>query len=293
MKIIVTIPAYNEEETIAEVISGIHDVMTKSHYNYKILVLDDGSKDKTAEVARKNKAIVFSHQYNRGLAETFKTEIKESISLGADLIIHIDADSQYLPTDIPKLIEKYKEGYDLVLGSRFLGTIEEMPFVKKLGNRMFSAVISKILNFRVTDAQTGFRAFSKKVATELDIRSTHTYTQEQIIKAVKNRFRIAEVPIYFAKRKSGESRLIKNPFEYAAKAGINILRLFRDYEPLKFFGIIGGLIFSIGFIIGAWLLYLFLTLGKVGHTPSLILSILLLIVGIQIILFGLFADMRR
>src|SRR3989344_4476321 len=118
MKIIVTIPAYNEEETIAEVISGIHDVMTKSHYNYKILVLDDGSKDKTAEVARKNKAIVFSHQYNRGLAETFKTEIKESISLGADLIIHIDADSQYLPTDIPKLIEKYKEGYDLVLGSR-------------------------------------------------------------------------------------------------------------------------------------------------------------------------------
>ena len=292
MSIIVTIPAFNEEKTIAGVISNIKGVMKRNKYDYKILVVDDGSNDKTAEIAKKNGAIVYSHPKNYGLAETFKTEIDKCLKLGADIIVHIDADGQYLAKEIPKLIEEVKKGNDLVLGSRFKGKIEYMPFLKRIGNLAFSKVISNICGLKVSDAQTGFRAFTKEFAQKVKIRSTHTYTQEQIIRGVKEKFRINEIPVYFAKR-NGKSRLIKNPFSYAIRAWINLIRIYRDYEPLKFFGLIGFIFFIIGFLIGIWLVYLFLTTGVVGRIPSAILSFLFITAGIQIILFGFLADMRK
>src|SRR3989338_3742357 len=123
MKVIVAIPAFNEEKSIKEVISRVTKVMDAGRYNYEILVVDDGSKDKTAEIAKKAGAIVYSHPKNYGLAETFKTEIKRCLDLKADVIVHIDADGQYLPKEIPALIKEVKNGYDLVLGSRFKGKI--------------------------------------------------------------------------------------------------------------------------------------------------------------------------
>lgn len=287
--IIVTIPAYNEEKSIGLVIDNIKKVMNDNKYNYKILVINDGSKDKTAEVARSKGALVFSHQINLGLAEAFRTEMKKCIELNADIIVHTDADGQYLAKDIPRLISEIKNNYDLVLGSRFKGHIESMPLIKRLGNKAFAKVISKITKFPISDPQTGFRAFKKEVAEKVKIQSTHTYTQESVIRAIREKFRVKEIPVYFAKR-DGKSRLISNPFEYAIKAWINILRVYRDYEPLKFFGSIGLLFMSVGFLIGLWLFSLFLRFGRVGHTPSTILSMLLIIVGIQIILFGFFAD---
>ena len=224
MRIIVTIPAYNEEKTIAAVIKRIHEVMKSNRYNYNILVVDDGSNDDTAKVAKKSNAIVYSHPKNYGLAETFKTEIKKALELKADVIVHIDADKQYQPEEIPKLIKEIKNGYDLVLGSRFDGKIENMSLLKRLGNRVFSRVISNITKTKISDAQTGFRAFTREVAEKIGIISYHTYTQEQIIKAIKQKFRVGEVPIYFAKRIGSKSRLISNPFEYALKAWINIIR---------------------------------------------------------------------
>ena len=173
-----------------------------------------------------------------------------------------------------------------------MGKIDYMPLLKRWGNKAFSRVISKIVHLKISDCQTGFRAFTKKVAKEIDIISDHTYTQEQIIKAVKQKFKIKEVPIYFAKR-DGKSKLISNPFEYATKAWINILRIYRDYDPLKFFSWFGGIFSSVGLLIGLWLVYLFITTGKIHHVPSAILSMLLVIVGLQIILFGFFADMQR
>ena len=116
MKIIISIPAYNEEKTIASVISNIKKVMNSNNYNYKILVLDDGSKDNTAETTKKAGAIVYSHPYNYGLAETFRTEIQKCLDLKADIIVHIDADGQYLAEEIPNLIKEIENGYDLVLG---------------------------------------------------------------------------------------------------------------------------------------------------------------------------------
>jgi len=293
MKIIVTIPAYNEEKSIGILIKKIKNVMSKVKHNYQILVVDDGSKDNTASNARKAGAVVYSHPKNYGLAETFKTEIAKSLELKPDVIVHIDADMQYQPKEIPKLLEEIKNGYDLVLGSRFKGKIEEMPWIKRFGNIAFSKVVSQITSLQISDAQTGFRAFTRKVAESIPITSNHTYTQEQIIRAVKQKLKIKEVPIYFARR-NGKSRLIPNPFSYAIRAWINIIRTYRDYEPLKFFGVIGSIIFGIGILLGLYLVYFqFFGGGAFRHLGLMMLDILILSIGLQIIIFGFIADMNR
>ncbi len=292
MEIIITIPAYNEENTIGGLIKSIKEVMGRTKYRFRVLVVDDGSKDRTAIVAKNAGAVVYSHPKNYGLAETFRTEVERSLELGADIIVHIDADGQYLPKEIPKLVKEVENGYELVLGSRFKGEIEDMPLIKRLGNIAFSKVISQLTGTKISDGQTGFRAFTKKAAKEIPIISNHTYTQEQIIRAVNQKFRIKEVPVYFAKRK-GKSRLITNPFEYALKAWINIIRLYRDYEPLKFFGWSGFFVFFVGFLIGVYLIYLHLTEGIKGHSGLIMLDILFLSIGLQIIVFGFLADMYK
>ena len=293
MKAIVTIPAYNEEKTIGKLVSDIRKVMDKTSYDYEVFVLDDGSKDETADVAKKADAVVYSLPKNFGLAEAFKTEIEKCLELKADVIVHIDADRQYQANEIPKLLAEIKKGYDLVLGSRFKGKIEEMPLIKRFGNRAFSRVISQITGMEISDAQTGFRAFTKEVAKEISITSNHTYTQEQIIRAVKRKFRIKEVPIYFAKR-GDKSRLISNPFSYAIRAWINIIRIYRDYEPLKFFGIIGSIVLFIGFVLGLWLVYFqFFGGGAFRHMGLMMLDILIITIGLQIVIFGFIADMLK
>jgi len=292
MKLVVTIPAYNEEKTIGKVIRKIKKVMSKRKYDFKILVIDDGSRDDTAKISKKAGAIVFSHNRNYGLAETFRTEIKKSLELKADVIVHIDADGQYRAEEILKLLNEIKNGYDLVLGSRFLGEIEQMPLIKKFGNKLFSKVVSNITKTKITDAQTGFRAFTKEVAKQIEVISTHTYTQEQIIRAVLEKFKIKEIPVYFAKR-DGKSRLIKSPIEFGIQSLINILRVYRDYQPMKFFGSFSVFFFLIGGIIGIYFLYLHFTVGITGHIGLIMLMIISIITGTQIALFAFFADMLK
>lgn len=292
MKIVITIPAFNEERTIGSVIDEIKSVMSSTNYNYKLLVVDDGSRDRTAEIAKNHGATVYSHPRNLGLAEAFKTEIQQCILLKADIIVHTDADGQYHSSGIPKLIKKVEEGYDLVLGSRFTGKIEHMPLLKKLGNVTFAKVLGKLTGLRLTDTTTGFRAFTREVAEKIEYINSFTYTQEQIIKAARQKFRIIEVPILA--RRTRESRLFKNPFDYALKAWINILRIYRDYNPIKFFGKIGLSFFMAGFMIGLYFTYLHLFKGGIqGHLGLLFLMFILLSMGIQIILFGFMADMQR
>lgn len=291
MKVIITIPAYNEEEDIGRVLAEINETMRKTDYSYKIQVVDDGSKDKTAEIAKKHGAIVYTNNRNLGLAETFRKEIMHCLKSNADIIVHTDADGQYSPKHIPELIKKIEEGYDLVLGSRFRGDIVGMPLLKIFGNKAFSKVISSLIGVKITDSTTGFRAFTKEVASDIKFINTFTYTQEQIIRAAKQKFRIVEIPI--ETRKTRDSRLFKNPFEYAVKAWINIFRIYRDFDPLKFFGIIGLAFFLFGFLIGLWFMYLHFASGIEGHFGLMILMILLVLMGIQIVLFGFFADMNK
>lgn len=291
MKIIITIPAYNEENTIVSVIKEIKHIMSQTPYDYKIHVQDDGSKDKTAELAKKEGAIVHSNPRNLGLAETFQIELENCLKLKADIIVHTDADGQYPSEYIPRLIKKIEEGYDLVLGSRFRGKIRGMPLTKKLGNKAFSKVISSLTKLKITDSTTGFRAFTKEVASNIKFVNRFTYTQEQIIRAAKQNFKITEIPI--ETRATRKSRLFSNPLEYAVKAWINILRIYRDYDPLKFFGIVGFAFLLIGLLIGLYFVYMHLTTGIIGHLGLMILMLLLIVNGIQVILFGFFADMKK
>ncbi|MDA1196448.1 MAG: glycosyltransferase family 2 protein [Nanoarchaeota archaeon] len=292
MNIVVCIPAYNEEKTLPDVITSIKKIVSESSDDYSFLVVDDGSSDKTVEVSKKLGARVVSHPSNYGLAETFRTEMKEVLKLSPDIILHIDADGQYLAKDIPLLIEPVKRGKaDLVLGSRFAGHIESMPWLKRFGNKAFSRVISSIVRQKISDGQTGFRAFVPAVA-KIDILSDFTYTQEQIIRSAREHFRIMEVPVHFARR-DGESRLMKNAFHYAARAWIGILRIQRDYLPLKFFGAVGGFFVFLGLALGIFILYSWITTDAVGGIPRVILSALFIMTGIQIVLFGFLADMRK
>jgi len=292
MFVIVTIPAYNEADTIGKAVKDIRDALDDTKYSFKVMIVDDGSTDTTADIAKKAGAIVFSHPQNYGLAEAFRTELQKAVELKADVIVHIDADLQYKAKEIPLLLKEIEKGYDLVLGSRFKGTIEHMPLIKKIGNKAFSKIITRITRTPISDGQTGFRAFTREVAEKIPIISSHTYTQEQIIRAVRLKFKIKEVPVYFAKRKD-KSRLISNPFSYAIRAWINIIRIYRDYEPLKFFGGMGGMVSVTGVLIGLYLVYLHFTEGIIGHFGLMMLDILTLSIGLQLIIFGFLADMLK
>jgi len=287
MKVIVTIPAYNEEYTIGGVIRDIQSTLNKVEIEYEIQVIDDGSVDQTPKIARSCNVKVYSHPVNYGLAETFRREIQLALENGADIIVHFDADGQYKSDEIINLINPILNGKaDLVLGSRFLGEIEEMPLIKRIGNRVFSKVVSHICGIKISDAQTGFRAFIREVAEKVKVNSDFTYTQEQIIKSARKKFRIIEIPIFFAKRISGKSRLMSNPLDYAIRGNVNLLRIYRDYAPLKFFGFIGFALIAI-----ALSLFLFsaLIFGKFYDVTVILLSLS----GLQIILFGFLAEMNQ
>jgi len=290
MKVIVTVPAYNEEATIGRVLNSIHAVMKKQKYKYEVLVYNDGSTDDTVQVAKKHGAIVFSNKRNLGLAETFSREMEECLKRKADIIVHTDADGQYPATDIPLLIKKVQEGYDLVLGSRFMSKGYSGTFLNKLGNKAFARVFSKLMKTNITDTTTGFRAFTAEIA-KINLIGSFTYTQEQLIRANRAGFRIAEIPI--TTQRTRKSRLFSNPFEYAIKAWVNILRVYRDFAPLKFFGVMGSTLLGLGIIIGIIIVVNILKTGVAGGIPRVILSALLILTGIQIILFGFLADMFR
>ncbi len=288
MKIIIAIPAYNEGKTISSVINEIKKAVSKTEYDYSIFVTDDGSKDNTPKIAKKEGAHVFLNKRNLGLAETFRNEMKQCLEAGADIIVHTDGDGQYPPEYIPQMIKKIKEGYDLVLGSRFGSGSYSGSFTKKIGNIAFARAFSGILNTKITDTTTGFRAFTAEVAS-LPIINRFTYTQEQLIRAVNKKMRITEIPI--TTKKTRPSHLFSNPIIFAARAWINILRIYRDYAPLKFFGSIGLTLLTAGFAIGLYFLYIHFTSGIKGHIGLLFLMILLLTTGMQVVLFGFLADM--
>ena len=231
-KIVVMIPALNEEKTIADVISRIAKVFGENSYRYEIVVIDDGSTDKTSRIAREAGGDVVEHFWNRGLAEVMKTGLGEALRRNADVVVNIDADGQYRPEEIPRLIGPILDGKaDMVLGSRFTGNIEYMPLIKWLGNRFFTWLLVMVTGFPFTDTQTGFRALTHDAARRIVIHSRYTYTQEMLIHATEAGLRIIEVPIRFGKRKHGNSRLIFNPLSYGLRVLPIIFHAFRDYHP--------------------------------------------------------------
>jgi glycosyltransferase involved in cell wall biosynthesis len=294
MKLLITIPAYNEEKTITKVIEEIPRKIDRID-RVEVLVVDDGSTDKTAEVAKKAGAdYLLIHKRNLGLAKTFKDCLDFALALGADIIVNIDADAQYNAREIPKLIGPILNGEaDVVIGNRCIEKLDHMPRSKKAGNKIASWVTKKLSGLNIKDAQTGFRAFSREAALKLNILGEYTYTQEMLIQAAKKGLKVIEVPVEFRKRE-GESRLISSIWKYAKNAGITILRTYRDYHPFKVFVAIGGFIFLAGALLALRvLLHYFATGAVTPHLPSAVLSVMLIVIGSLTVIFGLLADMLK
>ncbi len=287
VKVIAVIPAYNEELNIGEVISK------SLNYTDEVIVIDDGSTDGTRKIAKEAKAIVKSHIVNRGLGLTIRDGIKEALKTGADIMVIIDADGQYSADQIPDLLKPILEGKaDLVLGSRFMGSIAHMPRLKKLGNKIITLIVRNLMNIDITDAQTGFRAMRREVVEQIILSGDYTYTQEMIIRASAEGFYIIDVPVNFYERKHGKSRLIRDPAEYGLNTSMTMLRAYRDYRPMTLFGTIGVLMMLIGTLIGLYIVYEFFVLGTFETGQRLVtLSALMIMSGIQVLLFGLMADM--
>ena len=288
IKIIAIIPAYDEEETIANVIKD-----TLPYVN-EVIVINDGSTDATKEIAESAGADVIDNIVNRGLGKTIKKGYEEALNRDADIIVQLDADGQYLAKEIPLLIQPILNNKaDLVLGSRLENIKYKMPKLKKLGNKAFSCLLRILTGADVKDGQTGFRAMRRQVLEMAMPSNKYTYTQEMIIKTAKEGWRIKSVPITFVERIGGESRLISNPLSYAWRSWTIIIRTLRDYHPLTFFGTSGLLLILSGITLGIALSYQFAVTGWIGRTPSLILTALLIMTGVQLLFMGLMADMMR
>ncbi len=226
IKVIITIPAFNEANDIEKTIDDIRQVMDKTIYSYSIIVHDDGSTDGTPAIAQRAADFVYVRQQRQGLAFTFQEEMVHSVQMEGDIIVHTDADGQYSPEYIPHLIEKIQQGHDLVVGSRFLdGNNYNNSQLKALGNILFSALMSAASGQKITDITSGFRAMNKKTAASIKIRSHFTYTYDQYLQAIEMKLNIIEIPI--KGRRTRKSRLMKNAFDYMLKALWDILVTFR------------------------------------------------------------------
>jgi glycosyltransferase involved in cell wall biosynthesis len=301
MKIAIIIPAFNEEKSISTIISRIPQ--TIEGINPRIIVINDGSTDNTKKNAENAGALVISHNRNIGLGASLRTGLKEAISLKADVIVQIDADGQYCPEEIPNLIQPILQNQaDLVLGTRFEKIAYNMPVFNKTGNQFVTFVVRHLCGLKISDAQTGFRAISKRLAEILQIKlqGDYTYTQEMIIHACFNNFKISEIPIMFNKRLDGKSRLIQNIFTYFWKIMKIIFQTFHEYKPLRFYSIIGSLIF----ILGVVLLFVdnYISLQGVhlipplnlSHDPKTLLTIFMpLAVGFNLFMFGIVLEMQK
>ncbi len=293
MKLVITIPAYNEEKTVAEVIREIPRRIPGIK-SIRILVIDDGSADNTAQAAKKAGALVLRNKRNMGLAFTFRRGLERALEIGADIIVNTDADMQYNQAQIPDLVRPILEGRaDMVLGSRFRGTIESMPLRKRLGNMISSWAVRRISGLPVSDAQTGFRAFSREAALRMNVQSSYTYTQETILQAASSRLAVEEIPIEFRKR-ADESRLVSSVLGYAKRAGTTLITGYLNYKPLRVFLGVGMVFFMVGLALGVRILIHFLGTGLVSpFIPTAILTAILLLFGFQIMMMGLLAEMIK
>ena len=292
MKLIIQIPWYNEESTLATTlfdlpkkIDGIDEI--------QILVIDDGSTDRTIEVAKecgvKNFVVL---QNNSGLAKAFVAGLSYALELGADIIVNTDADNQYCGADIETLVQPILAKHaDIVIGARPVENIKHFSLTKKTLQKLGSCVMRLVSSTKIVDAPSGFRAFSKEAAVQLNVFDNYTYTLETIIQAKAKGFNIISVPIR-VNPELRKSKLISNIFDYIRRSIFTMIRMFIVYRPFRFFAIIGSLFLLAGFFLSSRFLYFYFNHQGSGHVQSLILSAVLLLTGVQVGLLAVFAELQ-
>ena len=254
--------------------------------------INDGSTDKTVQTAKEHgiKHIV-EMPHNCGLAKAFVAGINSSLALGADIIVNTDADNQYCASDIEKLIQPILNSEaDIVIGSRPVSQIEHFSPLKKLLQKLGSCVMRMVSSTSVEDAPSGFRAFSRNAALQLNVFDNYTYTLETIIQARAKGLQLVCVPIS-VNPDLRESKLVKNMFDYIRRSVFTMLRMFIIYRPFRFFSILAGLFLFIGMLIGARFLWYYMGGNGTGHIQSLILSAILIITGVQVGVIGVLSEL--
>ena len=291
-KLIIQIPCFNEEKSLPVTLKELPRKLPGVD-KIEWLIIDDGSTDRTVEVAR---SLGVDHVVrlirHRGLAKGFMAGIQACVENGADIIVNTDADNQYYAGDIIKLVQPILDGKaEIVIGERPITEIKHFSPLKKLFQRWGSWMVRKVSHTDIPDAPSGFRAISREAAMRMHVFSEYTYTIETIIQAGQHGMAIMSVPIRtndFLRK----SRLIHSIPAYLARSINTILRIFMTYQPLSFFLIPGGISFLAGTVLGLRFLYFYLvTHTSTGHIQSLILAAVLLILGVLLVIVGLIADL--
>jgi glycosyltransferase involved in cell wall biosynthesis len=291
MKLIIQISCYNEEKTLPAAlralprkIDGVDEI--------EVLIINDGSTDKTAKVAEKNGVNhIINFKKNQGLARAFMAGINACLKFGADIIVNTDADNQYNAKDIPKLIQPILEGKaDMVIGTRPISRIKHFSVMKKIMQKIGSWLVRKVSRTSILDAPSGFRAINRNSALKLNVFNTFTYTHETIIQAGLKNMAVVSVPVEVNKPKR-PSRLYKSIPSYIARSFIAILRMVVVYRPFRFFLSLGLIFLCAGFLFAARYFYFMLTGSGAGHVQSVVLAGVLVGIGFQIILVAFIADL--
>jgi glycosyltransferase involved in cell wall biosynthesis len=290
-KLVIQIPCYNEEATLGLTLSQLPRALPGVDA-VEWLVVNDGSTDRTVEVARAAGVDhVVGWPENRGLARAFMAGLEASLRAGADIIVNTDADNQYCAADIPRLIEPVLAGRAaIVVGARPIGELAHLSALRRLLQRLGSFVVRRASATDIPDAPSGFRALSRDAALALNVFDDFTYTLETIIQAGQKGIPITSVPIR-VNPVERPSRLYRSIPGYVGRSAFTILRIFLTYRPLRFFTALGAVPFAAGALLGVRWLALYLEGTPRTHVPSLILAAILILIGFQLWVFGLVADL--
>jgi glycosyltransferase involved in cell wall biosynthesis len=291
VKLIVQIPCFNEEHTLRETVADIPRQIPGVD-QVEVLVIDDGSRDRTVEVAREiGVDHIVRNKRNVGLARTFRKGLDACLVRGADIIVNTDGDNQYAGADIPKLIQPILEHRaDMVIGDRETHKIPHFSPVKKFLQYLGSGVVRKLAGIWVPDTVSGFRAFSREAAIRLNVVSSFSYTIETVIQAGKRQLMVESVPIR-TNPKTRESRLFKSIPHFVQNSLGTMVRMYAMYQPLRVFFYLGALLTSIGMLpIIRFLFFYFAGTGG-GHIQSLLLGSVLIILGFIAFMIGLVVDL--
>lgn len=291
MKLIVQIPCFNEEKTLPLVIKSIPKRIPGID-TIETLVIDDGSGDTTIAVARKlGVNHIVAHTQNQGLAHAFAHGINACLHLGADIIVNTDADNQYPQADIPRLIQPIlNREAEIVIADRQTDKIRHFSNLKKFLQKFGSRMVQLFSGATVPDAVSGFRAYTRRAAMRLNIVTDFSYAIETIIQAKYKRIALASIPIT-TNPPTRKSRLFKNMFQHIRMSTAAILRVYTMYQPFRVFLAAGTFLFAAGLILGLRFVYFYIFGTGAGHIQSLIFAAIIMVIGFQVIMTGIVADL--